>query len=136
VGADYAQATPAEPQDAKASGIAHVDLSGIQAVRFKATLGGAYPLGDAGQLHKVYGIRSEGTEARFLTLIEPYDKQSVVKTARALDANKFQVELTDGRVQELTIANMEGAGNDISVNLKETKSGQDVRSENSTSPLP
>jgi hypothetical protein len=136
VGADYAQGTPAEPQDAKASGIAHIDLSGIQGVRFKATLGGAYPLGDAGQLHKVYDIRSEGTEARFLTLIEPYEKQSVVKTARALSADKFQVELTDGRVQELTITNMEGAGNDISVQLKETKSDQDVRTEKSTSPQP
>jgi hypothetical protein len=136
VGADYTQGTPAEPQDAKAPGIANVDLSATHAARFKATLGGAYPLGDAGQLHKIYGIRSEGTKARFLTLIEPYDKQSIVKSARALSADQFQVELTDGRIQDLTIANMEGAGNDISVELKETKSGQDVRSETSTSPQP
>jgi hypothetical protein len=136
VGTEYTQATPGEPQDAKASGVAHVDLRGVQAVRFKATLGGAYPLGNAGQLHKVYSIRSEGTEARFLTLIEPYEKQSVVKSARALSADKFQVELTDGRVQELTINNFQSQGNDISVSIKETKNGHDVRSESSTTTQP
>jgi hypothetical protein len=132
VGQPYTEATPAEPQNQAASGVAQVDLSGVQAVRFKATLGGAYPLGDAGQLHKVYSIRAEGTEARFLTIIEPYDKQSVIKSARALSADKFEVELTDGRVQELTINNLEGAGNDISVSLKESRNGSEVRSETSS----
>jgi len=134
VGTEYAEATPAEPRDAKASGVAHVDLSGVQAVRFKATLGGVYPLNDGTQLRKVYSIRSEGTEARFLTLIEPYEKQSVVKSARALSADKFQVELTDGRVQELTINNFDGQGKAISVSMKETRNGEDVRSESSASP--
>jgi hypothetical protein len=136
VGTAYAQATPAEPEKAGSSGIVHVDLSGIQAVRFKATLGGAYPLGDAGQLRKTYSIRSEGTEARFLTLIEPYDKKSVVQSARALSADQFQVVLTDGRVQDLTIHNLEGAGDTISVSLDETKNGQKIRDETSPSPLP
>jgi hypothetical protein len=132
VGTEYAEAIPGEPQDAKASGVAHIDLSDVQAVRFKATLGGAYPLGDAGQLRKVYSIRSEGTEARFLTLIEPYDKQSIVKSARALSADKFQVELTDGHIQELAINNFESHENDISVSIRETQNGQEVRSESST----
>jgi hypothetical protein len=136
VGTNYAQATPAEPQDAKASGVAHVDLSGLHAERFKAILGGAYPLGDAGQLRKTYSIRAEGTEAHFLTLIEPYDKRSVVKSAHALSADKFQVELTDGRIQELTIYNLEGAGGNISVSINETKNGQKLRSETSTTPQP
>ena len=136
VGMDYAQATPAEPQEAKLSGVVHVDLSGVQAVRLKATLGGAYPLGDAGQLRKTYSIRSEGTEAHFLTLIEPYDKQSVVKSAHALSADTFEVELKDGREQELTINNLEGSGKDISVSLNETKDGQNLRSETSLMPHP
>jgi hypothetical protein len=136
VGNDYSEATPAEPQDAKAGGVAHVDLSAVQAVRFKATLGGAYPLGNASQLRKVYSIRSEGTEARFLTLIEPFDQKSVIKSAQALSADKFQVELTDGRIQELTINHLEGAGDDISISMNETKNGQPVRSENSASPQP
>jgi hypothetical protein len=134
VGTEYAQATPGEPQDAKAPGVARVDLSGVQAVRFKATLGGAYPLGDAGQLRKTYSIRSEGTEARFLTLIEPYEKQSVVKSARALSADKFLVELANGHIQELTINNFDGQGKDISVSMKEIKNGQEVRSETTASP--
>jgi hypothetical protein len=136
VGNAYTEATPAEPQDAKASGVAHVDLTGIKAARFKATLGGVYPVGDAGQLRKTYMIRAEGTEARFLTIIEPYDRQSVIKSAHAVGADKFQVELTDGRVQELTLNHMEGAGDNISVNLRETKDGQEVRRENSASAQP
>jgi hypothetical protein len=136
VGTEFDQATPAEPRDASQSGVAQIDLSGLAAIRFKATLGGAYPLGDAGQLHKIYSIRSEGTDAHFLTLIEPYDKQSAIKSAHALSADKFQVELTDGRVQELTINNMEGAGNEISVTMAETKDGQPLLSEDSTSAQP
>ena len=136
VGTAYTEATPAEPQDAKAWGVAHVDLSGVKAARFKATLGGVYPVGDAGQLRKTYTIRAEGTEARFLTVIEPYDQQSVIKSAHAISADKFQVELSDGRVQELTLNNMEGPGDTISVSLHETKDGQEVGTENSSSPQP
>ena len=136
VGMDYAEATPAEPQDGRVSAVAHVDLSGITASRFKANLGGSFPLGDAGQLRKVYSIRAEGTEARFLTLIEPFDRQSVVKSAQAVSADQFQVELTDGRMQELTINNLEGVGQDISVSLKESHNGQELRTEASSIPEP
>jgi hypothetical protein len=136
VGTEFTQATPGEPANAKASGVVHVDLSAAHAVRFKATLGGAYPLGDAAQLRKTYSIRVEGTEARFLTLIEPFDRKSMIKSAHAIDADTFEVELNDGRVQQLTIRHLEGTGDDISVSLNETKNSQPARSETSAPSRP
>lgn len=130
VGVSYDQATPAEPQDATASGVAHVDLSGVNAVRFKAVLGGAFPLADGTQLHKVYAIRSVGTEARFLTLIEPFENHAVVKSAQATGPDTMHVELSDGRVQDLTLHNLEGDGKDISVEIHETRDGREIADEN------
>ena len=66
VGEEYKSATPAEPKTNGVAGIVHVDLSGVNAVRFKATIGGDYPLGDESQRRKVTAIRANGTEARFL----------------------------------------------------------------------
>jgi len=108
----------------------HVDLSGVDAVRFKATLGGDYPLGDESQRRKVTAIRApRGDEARFLTLIEPYEDSPVVKSAVALSADKLRVELNDGRVQEIEIQNFEGDGKDIIVKATEAKDGKILREE-------
>lgn len=135
VGNTFGQATPAEPLDAKASGVAHVDLGGLKAVRFKATLGGSYPLADGTQRQKVYAVRSEGTEARFLTVIEPYEKQAMIKSVSAPGADQLHIELTDGRVQDLTFHNLAGSGKDISVDLRESREGREIGRE-STSALP
>ena len=98
-GVEYKTATPGEPQDARQAGIVRVDLGGIDAVRFKATLGGDYPLGDEAQRRKTYAIKAPGdktTEARFLTIIEPYEDKSVVRKAEALSADRLRMELADG----------------------------------------
>ena len=58
VGDEYTVATPAEPENEKQPAFARVDLSGVNAVRFKATLGGDYPLGDESQRRKVTAIRA------------------------------------------------------------------------------
>jgi hypothetical protein len=94
-------------------------------VKFKAVLGGSYPLADGTQLHKVYAIRAEGKGARFLTVIEPYENQAVVKSATATSADTLHVELTDGRLQDLTLHNLEGDGTNISVEFHETHDGQE-----------
>jgi hypothetical protein len=132
VGMPYTGAVPAEPQDQKQSGVVHVDLRGVAAARFVANLGGSFPLGNAGQLHKVYSLRTTGTQARFLTLIEPYDKQALVKTAQADGPDHLHVELTDGRVQDITLAGMESDGHDLTVSLVETKNGHETRRETNT----
>jgi hypothetical protein len=130
VGEEYKSATPAEPTANGVSGIVRVDLSGVNAVRFKATLGGDYPLGDEGQRRKVTAVRARpGIEARFLTVIEPYENQPVVKSAVATSADSLRVELTDGRVQEITLKNFDGSGKEIVAELVESKDGQILRKE-------
>ncbi|MBW8780595.1 MAG: alginate lyase family protein [Verrucomicrobia bacterium] len=126
----YADGIAAEPENAKEPGLLQVDLSGVDAVRFKVVVGGDYPPGPEAARRKVYAIRAaRGTEARFLTVIEPYEDKPVVKSAEALGADKLRVELADGRVQEITLKNFAGDGTDISADIVETKNGKILRTE-------
>ena len=133
VGQPFASATPGQPQDTAKPALVRVDLGKVDAVRFKATLGGDYPLGNEAQRRKVYAVRAPiGTEARFITVIEPYESKSVVKSAIALSAEKLRVELTDGRTQEIEITRFTGTGQDIVIHLTELKDGQTIRTEEIT----
>jgi len=130
VGNEYRTATPAEPNQESQPGLVRVDLAGLHAVRFKATLGGDYPLGDESTRRKVMAVRAaSGSAARFLTVIEPYENQSVIKSAVALSADKLRVELNDGRVQEIELINFGGNGSNISAQFTETKEGKVLRTE-------
>ncbi|HEY5346449.1 MAG TPA: hypothetical protein VIK62_08910, partial [Verrucomicrobiae bacterium] len=130
VGDEYKFATPGQPQNEKQSGFVRVDLSGVDAVRFKATLGSDYPPGDESQRRKVFAVRAEnGTEARFLNVIEPYEDKPVIKSAVATSVDSLRVELTDGRVQEIQFQNFTGDGKNILVQMTESKDGQVLRSE-------
>ena len=130
VGNEYKTATPAQPTDNNVNGIVHVDLSGVNAVRFKSTLGSDYPPGDEAQRRKVYVVRApEGTEARFLSVLEPYADHPMVKSAAAMSADTLRVELADGRVQEVSLKNFNGDGKNISAEIIETKDGIELRRE-------
>ena len=130
-GVPYAGAIPAQPLDNKNPAVIHIPIAGKNAVRFKATLGGDYPFGDESARRKVFAIRSQGTETHFLTVLEPYEDTPMVKSAVALSADKLRVELADGRVQEITIKNLDGDGKNISAEITENKDGQIVRHESS-----
>jgi hypothetical protein len=130
VGNLYTNATSAQPIDNGVNGLVHVDLSGLDAVRFKTTLGGDFPLGDETQRRKVYAVRAAaGTETRFLTVIEPYEDQPMVKSAVATSADSLRIELGDGRVQEISLKNFDGDGKDIVATLTEWRDGKIVRTE-------
>jgi len=132
VGREFTTSTPAQPRDEAVPAIVRVDLRGVDAVRFKATLGSDYPLGDETQRRKTYAVRDatgQGTAARFLTIIEPYESAPVVTRGVALSADKLRVELTDGRVQEIELRNFEGDGRDIEVILTESRDGRVLRTE-------
>jgi len=131
-GTPYADALPTQPLDEKKPAIIRIPLAGKNAVRFKATLGGDYPFGDESQRRKIYAIRSQGTEARFLTVLEPYDDKPMVKNATATSPDTLRVELTDGRVQEITIQSLNGLGKDIAVGIVETKDGRVMRRESTS----
>jgi len=109
--------------------VLRIDLLKLDAVRFKAVLGGDYPLGDETQRRKTYAVQVKGTEARFLTIIEPYEETGVIRGAEATNQDSLRVELLDGRVQEIVLKNMTGTGRDIAVEITETKDGRVSRAE-------
>ena len=130
VGIQYFSAASGQPKDTKLPAKITLDLTGLDAVRFKAVLGGDYPVGNETQRRKTYASQIRGTEARFLTIIEPYEDKPVIRTAQAISADVIRVELTDGRVQEITLHNVTGNGKDISAKIRELpRSGGEERTE-------
>jgi hypothetical protein len=124
------QSTPGMPANYKEDGLITVDLSGLDVVSFKAQLGGDFPVGDETQRRKTFGSRQYGKEARFLSVIEPYESESVIKSVFAKSANVLHVELLDGRVQEITISDFDHERNDqTKVSVKEIVNGKVVREE-------
>ena len=53
----------------------------------------------------------------------------MIVRANALDESQIRVELTDGRVQDLTISNFEGSGQGITVTITERIEKKTLRSE-------
>lgn len=119
-GVPCSDALPAQPEDASKPAVLRLSLAGSGAVRFKALLGGDYPFGDESARRRVLSLRCRGTAVRYLTLLEPYEGASAVKKAEALDANHVRVELADGRVQTISLENLEGEGSKLSVTLSQT----------------
>jgi hypothetical protein len=131
-GIAYDNAVAAQPLNLKQPAVIKVDLSGINAAHFKAVVGGDYPAGDESKLRKTYSQRIQGKEARFLTLIEPFEKASKVASAEASGPDKLRVTLADGRVQEIEIQGLDGDGKNIQIRVVETKDGQITRTESTT----
>ncbi|QUL53413.1 hypothetical protein KDC22_23900 [Paenibacillus tritici] len=115
----FDKAIPANPMDTEQEGVIRVNLSGLGAFRFAASIGGDYPLGSEEDRRKVLSTRSTGTEARFITVIEPYEDQPVIISASAESADRMTVKLADGRVQILTIEGAEASGDQVHVMLEE-----------------
>jgi hypothetical protein len=131
VGTAYTEATAAEPKDAGRPGKVRIDLTGLDAVRFKSVIGGDYPLGNEAERRKTFGVRQQGVAARFLTLIEPHEGRRMVKSAVAVDADTLEVTLADGRTQRIALSNVDGDGRRIGVKLTEIRDGR-VSAEEST----
>lgn len=128
-GIPCADVVAAEPRDPRRDATLTLELSGLNAVRFRAIVGGDWPVGREDQVRKVTSIRTTGTIAHYLTLIEPYEGKSIVRSAVATGPNTLRVELADGRVQELIITGLEGDGKSVRITLTETRDGKIVRQE-------
>lgn len=96
---------PAEPKNDKQPAALTFDLSGLNAVRLTAVIGGDFPAGQEENLRKVTSVRTVGNEAKFLTVLEPHEGTSRVKSARALDENTIEIKLVDGKVELLKLRN-------------------------------
>lgn len=119
--------TPGMPDNGKEAGIITVDLSGVKAVSFKAKLGGDFPLGDESARLKSMAVRSNGSDARFLSVVELHENKSMIKSVTAPSPDKLIVELTDGRVQGIKIDGL--ATGEVKVTVRETLNGQLIREE-------
>ena len=126
-GTPQAFSTPAEPADKKNPGLVRLDLTGKNAVRFKAVVGSDFPPGPEDQRRKTMAVRApNGRGARFLAVIEPYEKEPVIRSAEATSDHAVRVVLTDGRLQEIGIGGTTGAP---VVTMVESKDGQELRRE-------
>jgi hypothetical protein len=123
------QPIAAQPGVAGKTGVITADLRNVKAVRFKATLGSDYPLGNEAARRKTYAVRSKGKEAVFLTVIEPFENQPMIKKVWATAADRLFVELLDGRIQEIRIHELNKEGGKVTVEMVEKKNGQTTNQE-------
>ncbi|VGO15335.1 hypothetical protein PDESU_03918 [Pontiella desulfatans] len=124
----FEASVPANPLQSGEEGTVTLDLTGLNAVRFTAHVGGDYPLGDETWRRKSLSFRTDGKQARYLTVIEPFEKDGVIASVEAASANEVDVKLKDGRTQKISIQNLE-KGKEISVTIREFKNGTFIREE-------
>jgi len=132
-GQKYNDTLAADPIEDKEPGLITVDLKKLGAVKFVASIGGDYPVGDETWRRKTVSIRTKTKATMFLTVIEPYEDQPMIESAVAMSPFDIEVKLKDGRTQNLTIENLHLDHMDISVNITETKNGEETRKEVATS---
>jgi len=123
------RSTPGMPKNTEEEASVTIDLSGLDVVSFSAKLGSDFPLGDESSRRKTLAARTQGKETRYLSVIEPFESESVIKSVTAKSADILMVELTDGRVQEVSFSGFEGDGKNISVSVKEFLNDELVREE-------
>jgi hypothetical protein len=86
-------------------------------------------MGDEAQRRKTMAVRSEGPEARFISVIEPYETESVIKSVTAKSANELTIELIDGRVQEIMMTELDSETGEANIAVRELKNGTVIREE-------
>lgn len=113
VGTEYPKAIPASTVDHSKEGYIEVDISALGAERFVACIGcDAFP-GDEGQTRMTYAVRTRGKDARFITVIEPYEAEAMVRHVEATDENTVVITLADGKKERIAVHEMDNDGNYI-----------------------
>ncbi|MEO5683652.1 MAG: hypothetical protein ABIQ88_13475 [Chitinophagaceae bacterium] len=131
-GTAYTTALGAEPLQANEPGIITIDFTGMDAVRFVASIGGDAPVGNEEQVRKTVSFRSKGTAVIYLAVIEPYENNKMIKSIQEIDANSFEIHLNDGRSQKISINGLDTQQGTPTVRLQERKNGQLMREESTS----
>jgi hypothetical protein len=121
-------AWPTQPADGSSPAVVRLAVP-AGAASFRATIGGANSSPDPQQPRRVFASRVRGTEASFLTVLEPYEKTPMVKSATATGPDTVRVELADGRVQVVHVQHLDGRPDEIGVTIHETLQGAADRDE-------
>lgn len=115
------------------------DLSGLNAVRLTAVVGGDYPGGDIKDRRHSIGVRTDSVPAvRYLSVLEPFETegQSRIRSVKASSPNDLVVELKDGREHRIAIRNLEGDGKNIRISVQEFKDGKLIREDKTKQDFP
>ncbi|MOA55133.1 hypothetical protein D3C78_1788730 [compost metagenome] len=75
-------------------------------------------------------MRTQAEIGRFITIVEPYEADSMIEYVQASDENTVEVSLKDGRRQVITLSGIEGE--ELCLQLVESKAGQTTRQERAT----
>ncbi len=102
----FEKAIPTEPQDNTKEGIIRVDLSKVDAKYFSGCIGSDYPVGDETERRRTVALRTTGTQAQFITVLEPVENTHLIKKVEALDSSHLMVYLEDKKV-EIIVTGME-----------------------------
>ncbi|MBW3093338.1 hypothetical protein KIH79_10485 [Bifidobacterium sp. 82T10] len=124
-----ATSIPASPADAASPAVVHVDLTAESvaahggAVRFMATVGADYPIGDERDRRRTLDIRTCGRVGNFVTVIEQHDGTPQVRSVHETPAadgcgGVIEVGLADGRTQRITVSDMTLANAHITLSEK------------------
>ena len=81
------------------------------------------------QTRRTLLLRCQGKTARFLTVLEPYKERAMVQRILATDAGELQVELADGRSQQISLRGLDGDGSQIAVEIRELANDMVTRQE-------
>ena len=73
-------------------------------------------------------LRHRGSEARFLTVLEPFQDSAAIRQVRASGPDRVEVSLADGRMHSIELSGLE-AGTDLRVSLREHRGGALIREE-------
>ncbi len=129
-GRPFQETLPAQPNG---NGEIHIDLSGLNAKRFIVSIGADYPPGQVTKYQRnSFSTRSHGKSAHFLTLIEPFDKESssMIQYVNAVSSTQLKVLLKDGTKNLISIKGLDSKDTP-SVNFKEIKNGKITAEEKS-----
>ena len=105
-----------------------VDTTSLAEARFVADLVVDGRIRDREAVRRTLMLRETGNEARFLTVLEPFQDAPAVRSVHSSGPDRVEVSLVGGRVQTIELDGL-AAGKDIRVSLRESRNGTLLREE-------
>ena len=104
------------------------DTTSLDSARFVTDLIVDGQVRDMATMRRTLLLRQHGTEARFLSVLEPFRTSPAIREVQASRPDRIEVSLADGRVHTIEITGLE-AGTDLQVSLREHRGGALIREE-------
>ena len=105
-----------------------VDTTSLGSARFVTDLAVDGQIRDMRAMRRTLLLREHGTDARFLTVLEPFRNSPAIRHVHASGPDLVEVSLADGRVHTIELTGLD-TGTDLRVSLREHRNGALVREE-------